>query len=110
MKKSLKQVLVAVLVGGALVVGGNAYAAPNGDGAADFKAAYIITPEYGGTMTTGINLFGPQFHGDVDGKGQILKDGTVRFEGKLDWIFTNKDNNKPQIRVCRFSWNSETAL
>ncbi|MBR3722665.1 MAG: hypothetical protein IKN12_07835 [Selenomonadaceae bacterium] len=94
MKNSLKQVLAAALVGGALVVGGNAYAAPTGDGAADFKAAYIISPEYGGAMTTGINLFGPQFHGDVDGKGQILKDGTVRFEGKLDWIFTNKDNNK----------------
>ncbi|MBR3623018.1 MAG: hypothetical protein IKN43_06685 [Selenomonadaceae bacterium] len=93
MNRTLKKLLAATLVCGGLFAG-NAYAAPTGDGAADFKAAYIITPEYNGTMTAGFNIFGPQFHGDVDGKGQILKDGTVRFEGKLDWIYTDKNTNK----------------
>lgn len=83
----LRKLLTAALVGGSILLSGHSYAA---DGMTEFRNAYLSAGSYTGVMVNGFNLFGPYFHADVDGKGQLLSDGTMAWEGKMNWIFTEK--------------------
>jgi len=86
----LKKLLAAALISGSLLFSGHSYAA---DGMTEFRNAYLAAGSYTGVMVNGFDLFGPYFHADVSGKGQLLQDGSLAWEGKLNWVFTSKDSS-----------------
>lgn len=86
----LKKLLAAALACGSIFACGcnNNYC--EADALSDFKSAYLASPTDNRILMNGFNLFGPYFHTDIDGKCQLLSDGTLSWEGKLNWIFTDK--------------------
>jgi len=93
-----KKLFSALMVGGALFACGcdDSYSHCSADAMSDLKAAYIASPSDNRTLESGLNLFGPYFQANVGGKVCVVKDGTFAWDGKLDWIFTDKNNNNTQ--------------
>lgn len=91
--KNIGKLLIAALFSGAILFGGNSAAFADSAGEAAFKAEYLASPTDNRIMKADVDFFGPYFHADINGKGQMLKDGTVQWEGNLNWAFTDKKTN-----------------
>lgn len=88
----LSKLVVSALAGGAILLSGNAMAA-TGDGANAFRDAYLASPTDNRVFVNGANVVGPYFHADIAGKGKMLADGTLQWEGAIEWVYTNKNTN-----------------
>lgn len=94
--KRWKRAGAALLLSGALLVGGNqAWAAKQeNDGMWAFREAYLAMQQDDRPFNEVISFFGPTFHADLDFKGQLLRDGSLRLAGKLKCDITEGENAK----------------
>jgi len=90
----LKKLLAGALICGSMFACGCNDNYCHADAKSDFSAAYLASPTDNRILLSGLNVIGPYFHGDLDGKGQMLSDGTFSWEGKLTWFFTDKASNQ----------------
>lgn len=101
-RNRVKQAAAAFFAAGALLWGGNVSAAAADDGMWAFREAYLAAPQDNRAFLQGLNFLGPAFHADVDGSGQIMRDGSLRMEGKIDWVYTDLKANTTQHDVIPF--------
>lgn len=90
--KRLAKIASVAAIGGALIFGGNAVAAPNDDIAA-FREAYLGQEKNTRTVEQDLSLISNNFHLDIDSKAQVTPDGTITMRGELSWTYTNLKKN-----------------
>lgn len=93
-KRKCSKFLSAAVAGGVLLWGGGASAAPAEDAMWAFREAYLATSNDTRTLRESLQFFGPAFHADVSGKAQLLRDGSMRMEGTINWTFTDLEVNQ----------------
>ena len=84
-----------VTVSGSLIFGGNAVAsaATEDDGVAAFREAYLGQINATRMIDQDLTLIAPNFHLDLDSKGQVTADGVMRMSGTFTWTYTNLQKN-----------------
>lgn len=83
------------MVSGSLVLGGNtiANAATDDEGMAAFREAYMGQLASIRMIDQDFSLIAPNFHLDIDSKGQVTADGVMMMSGTLAWTYTNLQKN-----------------
>ena len=89
-----KKVVAAVGCGLLLWGGSTAMAAESQQNAVQvYKEAYMANLNDERPVSTSIDLFGPNYHWELDAKGQILRDNSMYWQGNMSWDFTEKKTN-----------------
>ena len=57
-----------------------------------YKEAYMANINDERMVDTDIDLFGPNYHWELDASGKVLRDGSMRWCGNMSWDYTAKDN------------------
>lgn len=91
--KLKKKILSAVLAGGILFNAGGALA-DTADGLMKFKEAYLAEVVNNRAFAVNADFFSPSYHAELNGLATILRDATMRMNGKINWEFTNPTNNQ----------------
>lgn len=89
--RKLSKVLSAAAVGGMLFFGsGDALAAENTDGMAEFRQSYLAAPPDNRAFRQIISFFGGTvFQADINSEGLILNDASMKIKGTLNWTYTS---------------------
>jgi len=90
--RRLGKLATIAAMSGALIFGGNniVNAAPNDDeGMTAFREAYMGQLSATRMIDQDLSLIAPNFHLDIDSKGQVTSDGVMRMSGTLAWTYTN---------------------
>ncbi|MBQ3442407.1 MAG: hypothetical protein IJG33_04090 [Selenomonadaceae bacterium] len=94
--RRLAKVASIAAISGTLLLGGNAVvnAAPVEDeGMAAFREAYMGQLTSTRMIDQDLSLVAPNFHLDMDSKGQVTADNVMRMSGTLSWTYTNLQKN-----------------
>ncbi|MBR2775306.1 MAG: hypothetical protein IKD73_10005 [Selenomonadaceae bacterium] len=94
--RRLAKVASVAAISGSLLFSGNAVvnAAPDDDeGMAAFREAYMGQMTSTRMIDQDLTLIAPNFHLDIDSKGQVTSDGVMRMSGTLAWTYTNLQKN-----------------
>lgn len=95
--RRLSKTLAALAVGGVLIFGGtaaNVSAAPSDNAMWSFKEAYLSSTTESRPFQGTALLFGTTYHAETNALGQILRDGSIRMNGNINWEFTNPDTDQ----------------
>jgi len=92
--KLKKKILAAVMAGGIIFGGGNALVTHAADGLLAFKEAYLAEVTDNRSFSVNADFFGPSHHAELNSKAFILRDGTLRNSGQINWEFTNPADNQ----------------
>ncbi|SHL03440.1 hypothetical protein SAMN05216582_13421 [Selenomonas ruminantium] len=99
--KGWKKAGVALALSGLLLVGnGHAWAAAaetTEDGMWAFREAYLAMKQDDRVFKEMISFFGPAFHANLDMQGQMLRDGSLRLAGKLNFEATEEKKSKTTV-------------
>lgn len=99
-RSKFSKLLAAGISCGVLFCAGNAYASAEEDGMWAFREAYLATSNDTRTLEETLQFFGPAFHADVNGMAQVLRDGSLRMEGTINWTFTDLAvNETTQVNI-----------
>ena len=90
-----KAVAVASVSGSLIFSGNNVVNAASDDdeGMAAFREAYMGRFAATRMIDQDLSLIAPNFHLDIDSKGQVTADGVMRMSGNLAWTYTNLQKN-----------------
>ena len=89
-----KKVLAAVMAGGIVFAGGNALVTHAADGLLAFKEAYLAEVTDNRSFSVNADFFGPSHRAELNSKAFVLRDGTLRNSGQINWEFTNPSDNQ----------------
>lgn len=92
-RRRFAKVAAVAAIGGSLFFGGNASAAPLSNDIWAFREAYTAQVPDTRIFEQDLTLIAPTFHLDIDSRAQVLKDGSMRMGGKLNWTYTNLKKN-----------------
>lgn len=85
---------IAAAVGcGVLLWSGSPAMAAEQDAAWLYKEACLANVNDDRITSTNVDLFGPNYHWELDADGKILRDGSMRWYGNMSWDFTETSNN-----------------
>lgn len=87
------KLLAAAVLSGALLFGGNAFAAPNDDDMAAFREAYLKPEKTTRLIEQYLSLVSNNFHLDINSKVQVTVDGVLTMDGEFSWSYTNLKKN-----------------
>ena len=89
-----KKVLAAVMAGAIIFGGGNALETYAADGLLAFKEAYLAEVTDNRAFSVNADFFGPSHRAELNSKAFVLRDGTLRNNGQINWEFTDPDTNQ----------------
>ena len=85
---------IAAAVGcGVLLWSGSPAMAAEQDAAWLYKEACLANINDDRIASTNVDLFGPNYHWELDADGKILRDGSMRWYGNMSWDFTETSSN-----------------
>lgn len=58
-----------------------------------YREAYMANINDERVASTNIDLFGPNYHWELDADGKVLRDGSMRWHGNMSWDYTEKKSN-----------------
>lgn len=93
--RRVKKFAAVAVVSGSLIFSGNtvANAATTDEGIDAFREAYMGQIASARMIDQDFSLIAPNFHLDIDSKGQVTSDGVMRMSGTLAWTYTNLQKN-----------------
>ena len=100
--RKLSKTLAAVAAGGILFFGAGNLAEADSDAEFQFRQAYLSVPPDNRAFNQMITFFGTTFHVDINTKGQILRDASMRMNGSINWEYTNPSTNVTQNNTMPF--------
>lgn len=94
--RRLGKLAAVAVVSGSLIFGGSSVvnaATPDDEGMNAFREAYMGQMQTTRMIDQDLSLIAPNFHLDIDSKGQVTEDGVMRMSGILAWTYTNLQKN-----------------
>ena len=88
-----KKVFAAVGCGALLLGGSPAMAAEQQNAVSIYKQAYLANIQDNRGVMTDIDLFGPNYHWELDADGMVTGDSNMCWHGNMSWDFTERSNN-----------------
>ncbi|MCR5758311.1 MAG: hypothetical protein K6F95_10455 [Selenomonas sp.] len=89
-----KKIIAAVGCSVLLWGGSSAYAADDQQTAMTvYRDAYMARLHDDRAANTNIDLFGPNYHWELNADGQVLRNGSMHWHGEMSWDFTDQKTN-----------------
>jgi hypothetical protein len=105
-----KKIVAAVGCGVLLWGGSPAMAAEQQNAMQVYKEAYMANLDDERALYTSMDLFGPNYHWELDAKGKVLRNNSMYLQGSLSWEITEKRPISPAMKISPFIWRMKTAF
>jgi hypothetical protein len=105
-----KKIVAAVGCGVLLWGGSPAMAAEQQNAMQVYKEAYMANLDDERALYTSMDLFGPNYHWELDAKGKVLRNNSMYLQGSLSWEITEKKTDITSHEDIPFYMENENSI